>query len=127
LANADIVREIYELARRGNHRELRTRISDDATWQPAREDGWKACTSADEIVKTMLWRSSANRLRPGDVLELGGFVFVQLRGKRLERLGAKGFVPKLFQVIALREGKVVSIHDYARRDEALAAVGVKPL
>jgi hypothetical protein len=127
LANADIVREIYELARRGNHRELRTRISDDATWHPAREGTWSACTSADEIVKTMLWRSSANRLRPGDLLELGGFVFVQLRGKRLERLGAKGFVPKLFQVIALREGKVVSIHDYARRDEALAAVGVKPL
>jgi ketosteroid isomerase-like protein len=127
LANADIVREIYELARRGNHRELRTRISDDATWHPAREGTWNACTSADEIVKTMLWRSSANRLRPGDMLELGGFVFVQLRGKRLERLGAKGFVPKLFQVIALREGKVVSIHDYARRDEALAAVGVKPL
>jgi hypothetical protein len=127
LANADIVREIYELARRGNHRELRTRISDDATWQPAREGTWNACTSADEIVKTMLWRSSANRLRPGDLLELGGFVFVQLRGKRLERLGAKGFVPKLFQVVALREGKVVSIQDYARRDEALAAVGVKPL
>jgi ketosteroid isomerase-like protein len=127
LANADLVREIYELARRGNHRELRTRLFDDATWHPAREDGWKACTSADEVVKTMLWRSQANRLRPGDMLELGGYVFLQLRGKRLERLGAKGFVPKLFQVVTVREGKVVSIHDYARRNEALEAAGVKPL
>jgi ketosteroid isomerase-like protein len=127
LANADLVREIYELARRGNHRELRTRLFDDATWHPAREDGWKACTCADEVVKTMLWRSQANRLRPGDMLELGGYVFLQLRGKRLERLGAKGFVPKLFQVVTVREGKVVSIHDYARRNEALEAAGVKPL
>ncbi len=125
MANSDAVREIYELARRANHRELRTRLHDDATWRPAREDAWRACTTADDVVKTMLWRSSANRLRPGEMLDLGGLVFVQLRGKRLERIGGKGFVPKLFQVIAFREGKVVSIKDYARRTEALEAAGVK--
>lgn len=125
MANADLVREIYELARRANHRELRTRLHDEATWHPARDDAWRACTTADEVVQTMLWRSSANRLRPGETLELGGVVFVQLRGKRLERIGGKGFVPKLFQVIAFREGKVVSIKDYARRTDALEAAGVK--
>jgi len=51
---------------------------------------------------------------------------VQLRGKRLERLGARGFIPRLFQVIVLREGKVVSIRDYSRRKDALAAAGLKP-
>jgi len=125
LANAELVKEIYELARRANHRELRTRLHDDVTWHPAREDAWRACTGADEVVKTLLWRSSANRLRPGEMLELGGLVFVQLRGKRLERIGAKGFVPRLFQVIAIREGKVVSIRDYAKRTDALEAAGVK--
>jgi ketosteroid isomerase-like protein len=125
LANTDLVDEIYELARRANHRELRTLLHDDVTWHPAREDAWRACTNADEVVQTMLWRSSANRLRPGEMLDLGGLVFVQLRGKRLERIGGKGFVPKLFQVIAIREGKVVSIKDYARRTEALEAAGVK--
>jgi ketosteroid isomerase-like protein len=125
LANADLVKQIYELARRANHRELRTYLHDDVTWHPAREDAWRACTGADEVVKTLLWRSSANRLRPGEMLELGGLVFVQLRGKRLERIGAKGFIPRLFQVIAIREGKVVSIKDYAKRTEALEAAGVK--
>ncbi|HSX21791.1 MAG TPA: nuclear transport factor 2 family protein [Gaiellaceae bacterium] len=125
MANADLVREIYELARRANHRELRTHLHDDATWHPAHEDAWRPCTTADEVVQTMLWRSSANRLRPGETLDLGGLVFVQLRGKRLERIGGKGFVPKLFQVIAFREGKVVSIKDYAKRTEALEAAGVK--
>jgi hypothetical protein len=50
---------------------------------------------------------------------------VQLRGKRLERLGARGFFPRLFQIVVLREGKVVSIHDYGRREDAHAAAGLK--
>lgn len=125
MANSELVKEIYELARRANHRELRTHLHDDVTWHPAQEDGWRPCTTADEVVQTMLWRSSANRLRPGQMIDLGGLVFVQLRGKRLERIGGKGFVPKLFQVIAFREGKVAKIQDYARRADALAAAGVK--
>ena len=51
---------------------------------------------------------------------------MQLRGRRLERLGARGFMPRLFQVIVLRGGKIVSIHDYARRDDALTAAGLTP-
>jgi hypothetical protein len=50
---------------------------------------------------------------------------VQLRGKRLERFGARGFFPRLFQVVVIRDGKVVSIHDYGRRADAHAAVGLK--
>jgi hypothetical protein len=59
------------------------------------------------------------------MIDLGNCVLVQLRGRRLERLGGKGFIPRLFQIIVLREGKVASIRDYAKREEALAAAGVK--
>ena len=48
-----------------------------------------------------------------------------MRGRRLERLGSKGLIPRLFQIIVLREGKVASIRDYAKREEALAAAGIK--
>ena len=123
--NLDAVREVYDLARRANHRELRTRLNDDVTWDPAREGAWKPCVNADEVVRTLLWRAEANRMRPGEMIDLGDRVFVQLRGKRLERLGAKGFVPRLFQIVVLRDGKVVSIRDYARREDALAAAGLK--
>jgi ketosteroid isomerase-like protein len=123
--NVDAVREVYDLARCANHRELRTRLHDDVTWDPAREGGWKPCATADEVVRTLLWRSEANRMRPGEMIDLGDRVLVQLRGKRLERLGAKGFVPRLFQIIVLREGKVASIRDYARREDALGAAGLK--
>ena len=76
-------------------------------------------------MRTLLWRADANRLRPGEMIDLGDRVVVQMRGKRLERLGAKGFIPRLFQVIVVRDGKIVSIHDYARREEALAAAGLR--
>jgi ketosteroid isomerase-like protein len=122
--NTDAVEKIFQLARRADHRTLRTQLHDDVTWHPAREGAWKACTSAEEVVRTLLWRANANRLRPGEMIDLGDRVFVQLRGRRLERLGAKGFIPRLFQVVVLREGKVVSIRDYANRAEALAAAGI---
>jgi len=123
--NVAAVNEIYELARRSNHAELRTRLHDDATWHPAREGAWKPCENADEIVRTLLWRADANRLRPGEAIDIGDRVLVRLRGKRLERLGARGLVPRLFQVIVVRGGKVASIHDFARREDALAAAGLK--
>jgi len=122
--NADRVREVYRLAQRANHRELRLLIVDDATWHPAREGAWNPCVNADQVVRTLLWRAGANRMRPGEMIDVGDRVFVQLRGRRLERIGAKGFIPRLFQVIVLRDGKVVSIRDYSRREDALAAAGL---
>jgi ketosteroid isomerase-like protein len=121
----ETVEEIYKLARRADHRALRQRLHDDATWFPAKEDTWKPCENADEVVRTMLWRCDANRLRPGEMIELGDRVLVQMRGKRLERLGARGFIPRLFQIIVIRENKVVSIRDYGRREDAHAAAGLK--
>jgi ketosteroid isomerase-like protein len=124
-ANTAAIEEIFRLARRADHRSLRTHLHEDVTWHPAREGAWKPCTSADEVVRTLLWRADANRLRPGEMIDLGNCVLVQLRGKRLERLGGKGFVPRLFQIVVIREGKVASIRDYARREEALVAAGIK--
>ena len=62
-ANVAAVVEAYELARRGDHRTLRERLADDATWHPAREDAWNPCRNADQIVRTLLWRAGAARNR----------------------------------------------------------------
>jgi ketosteroid isomerase-like protein len=124
-SNADAVREVYDLARRAKHQELRGLLLEGVTWHPAREGAWKPCTNADEVVKTLLWRAGMNKMRPFDFIDLGDRVVVQLRGRGIGRLGAKGFFPRLFQIVVLRGGKVVSIKDYSTRDEALAAAGVK--
>ena len=123
---AEIVRHAYQLARKGDHRQLRTMIEDDATWHPAREGAWNPCPDADWIVRTMLWRAGpANRLRPGETIELGNSVLLEVRGKRLRRLGAKGFRGNLFQIVEVRGGKIVRMQDYPGREEGLAAAGLQ--
>jgi len=123
----EVVEEAYGVARRGDHRRLGELIADDATWHPASEGAWNPCRDGAMVLKTLLWRAgSANKLRPGEAIELGHLVVIQLRGKRLERLGAKGFIPKLFQLVEVRDGKIVRMHDYPRRDAAMAAAGLQP-
>jgi hypothetical protein len=124
--NVSAVKELYDLARRSNHRELRTRMVDEVTWHPAREGAWKPCTNADEVVRTLMWRAGMNKLRPGEFIDLGDRVLLQLKGRAIGRLGAKGVLaPRLFQIVVLRDGKVVSLQDYPRREDALAAAGLK--
>jgi ketosteroid isomerase-like protein len=124
-ANADAVLQAYELARRGDHRTLRTRLVDDATWHPAKEGAWNPCRDADQIVRTLLWRAHANRLRLGEVIDLGDRVLVQLKGVRLGRLGGRGLFPRLHQIVVVRDGKIVRMQDYPGREEALAAAGLR--
>jgi ketosteroid isomerase-like protein len=125
LANADVVREAYDLARRAKHRELRELLHDDVTWSPAREGAWNPCTNADEVVRTLLWRAGVNRMRPADFIDLGDRVLVEIRGRALTRLGAKGFLGRLFQIIVVRDGRILSIQDYPRRADALVAAGLR--
>ena len=123
----EVVLEAYRLAGRSDHRRLRQLIADDATWHPAREGAWNPCRDADMIVRTLLWRSGmANRLRPADPIELGDRVLIRLRGVRLRRLGGNGFRAQLFQIVEVRNGKIVRMQDYAGREEALAAAGLQP-
>jgi len=122
----DLVRQAYALARKSDHRTLRQLIADDATWNPAREGDWNPCPNADWIVRTMLWRAGpANRLRPGETFELGNTVLLEVKGKRLRRLGAKGFRGNLFQIVEVRNGKIVRMQDYPGREEGLAAAGLQ--
>jgi ketosteroid isomerase-like protein len=124
--NVETVREVYELARRARHQQLRGFLVEDVTWHPAREGAWKPCTNADEVVKTLLWRAGMNKMRPFDFLDLGDRVVYQLRGRGIGRLGAKGFLfPRLFQIMVVRGGKVVSMHDYSTRSAAYSAAGLK--
>jgi ketosteroid isomerase-like protein len=122
----ETVQQAYGLARRGDRRKLQELIADDATWQPASEGAWNPCRDGETVLKTLLWRAGgANKLRLGETIEVGDRVFVKLKGKRLERLGAKGFIPSLFQIVEVRDGKIVRLQDYPRREAALAAAGLQ--
>ena len=124
-AALDVVVEAYALARKGNHKKLRELVLDSAMWEPSKKGNWNACEDADQVVRTLLWRAgSANRMRPGQTIELGQHVVLRLRGRRLERIGAQGFwAPKLFQVVEVKAGKIVRIRDFGTMEEALAGTG----
>jgi ketosteroid isomerase-like protein len=123
----ETVQEAYGVARRGDRRKLQELIASDATWLPAREGAWNPCRDGEAVLKTMLWRAGgANKLRPGDAIELGDRVVIKLKGKRLDRLGGKGFIPTLFQMVEVRDGKIVRMQDYPRREAAMTAAGLKP-
>ena len=47
-----------------------------------------------------------------------------MKGKRLDRIGAKGFIPTLFQIVEVRDGKIVRMQDYAKRGAAMTAAGL---
>jgi hypothetical protein len=121
----EVVAEAYTLAKRANHRKLRELIADNATWEPTEKKKWNPCTDADQIVRTLLWRAgSANRMRPSESIDLGQFAVHRLRGRRLERLGARGFwIPKLYQVVEVKAGKIVRMRDFGTLKEALAGTG----
>ena len=122
----EVVQQAYALAKKADHRALRKLIADDAMWYPAREGAWNPCRDGDTIVRTLLWRSGmANRLRPTQTIELGNRVLVRLRGVRLRRLGVPGFRPKLFQIVEVRNGKIVLMQDYPGQEEAMAAAGLE--
>jgi ketosteroid isomerase-like protein len=122
----ETVQGVYDLARRGKRDDLRALLHDDVSWYPAREGAWRPCTDAEEVLRTLMWRAGVNRMRPSGFIDLGDRVVLQVRGRAVQRLGARGlFFPALFQIVSLREGKVSSIQDYPNRATAYAAAGLK--
>jgi ketosteroid isomerase-like protein len=120
------VQEVYDLARKGKRDALRELLHDDATWYPAREGAWKPCLGADEVLRTLMWRAGVARMRPSDFIDLGDRVVLRVRGRSVQRLGARGLIfPALFQIVSLRGGKVAGIQDYPDRATAYAAAGLK--
>lgn len=119
------VREAYGLMRRGDPRQLLELVDSKATWEGAAGTKWKPCDNGHDVAKTLLWRGAVHRLRAVEFLDVGDHVVVGLAGTRMNRLGAPWFSWRIFQIVTVRNGKIVRIRDFGRREEALAAVGLK--
>jgi ketosteroid isomerase-like protein len=122
---AAVVQDVYRLMRRGNPRELLDLIDPAATWQGAEGTKWKACENGEEVAKTLLWRGTVHRLRATEVIPVGNKVLVGLVGTRMNRLGAPWWGFKLFQIVSVRDGRIVRIQDFGRREPALAELGLR--
>jgi ketosteroid isomerase-like protein len=124
-STVESVRRAYALVRRGNPAELLDLLAPDATWAGVEGATWEPCRTRDEVAKTLLWRGAVHRFRGTEFVEVGNQVVVGVTGRRLGRLGAPWWAWKLYQVVTVRDGQIARIQDYARREAAFAAVGLK--
>jgi ketosteroid isomerase-like protein len=116
------VREAYALLRRGDPRDLLELIHPDAVWRAV--DG-REQHGTEAVAKTFLWLGAMHRLRAGEVIDLGDRVVVAVSGRRMNRLGSSSWLGRrIYQVVVVRDGKLVEVQDYPDRKAAFAAVGL---
>jgi ketosteroid isomerase-like protein len=118
-ANVERVREAYRLVRHGDPRRLLELVAPDAVWEGTE------CKNGQHVAKTLLWRGAMHRLRATDFVDVGDRVVVTLTGTRMNRLGAPWWGWRIWQVVTMRDGRIVRIQDFPRRDDAFAAVGLR--
>jgi ketosteroid isomerase-like protein len=123
-ANVEVVREAYELLRRGDPRRLLELVAADAVWEPVAGSRVRPTEGGREVAKTFMWRGTVHRFRVVEAIDLGDRVLVRLAGRRLLRLGGQPWKRRFFHVVTLRGGQIVRIEDYGTRDQAFAAVGL---
>lgn len=121
----DRVKEAYRIARRGRPTDILEYIHPEATWEGAAGTKWKACEGGGEVAQTLLWRGAAHRLRAVEFVDVGDRIVVGLTGSRMNHLGAPWWGWKIFQVVTVRDGRIVRMQDFGRREDAFAEVGLK--
>ena len=108
--NVDAVREVVRPRPAREAHELRTAArTTTSTWDPAREGAWKPCATPTRSCARCSGAPGANRMRPAEMIDLGDRVLVQLRGRGSTGSARRASSPRLFQIVVLRDGKVVSI------------------
>jgi ketosteroid isomerase-like protein len=98
------------------------RMAPEVFWQGVREDF--VCVNREEAMK--LLREQQREDHGSEALELVATEEKVVLGMRSDQLQEVGGVPldgQIFQVFTLREGVIVRVDEYERRDDALAAAG----
>jgi ketosteroid isomerase-like protein len=122
--NLEIVLDWIDAMRIGDPERFAGRLASDIVWWDV--SGQPACQGHDEVLEWLRASASAPRERSVQALELIATREHAVLGVRdPERVELAG-VPlegQLFVVFTIRDGNVVELRDYPRRDEALRAAG----
>jgi ketosteroid isomerase-like protein len=115
--------DFFGALRRGDFDAAAALLDPDVAWQGLRED-W-VCHGREEVLDT--FRVGLDERREIDALEFtrgGEQVVLGARGPSIGEVGGEPLEGQIFNVFTLRDGRIVRIHDYRRRNEALTAAGV---
>jgi limonene-1,2-epoxide hydrolase len=120
----DVVVGWMDAMRRGDIEEVERWLDPDITWRGVRNRA--VCRNRDEVLD-MLRGSLEGRLGADAVEIIAGDGAAVLGAKvpGLAEIGGVDVRGQLFNVFRVGCGRVIAVEDYARRDEALAAAGVR--
>ncbi|MBD0283581.1 MAG: nuclear transport factor 2 family protein [Thermoleophilaceae bacterium] len=110
--------------RRGELDDIKRWLDPEVTWRGVRAAA--ICRGRGEVLE-MLRGSLEGRLGAEAVELVAGDGAAVLGAKvpALAEIGGVDLRGQLFNVFRVGRGRIVAVEDYARRDEALAAAGVK--
>jgi uncharacterized protein len=125
----DIVRRAYDAFARGDLETLRTFLAPDIEWRTTPDVPFMGnYAGLDEFLRGMNeWTGAFEEIttRVEEMIDAGDSVIV---GHRMRGRGRDSGVEvdlAIWQVVAVRDGKLIRMHDYSSRDEALAAPQVR--
>ncbi len=115
--------DFFGALRAGDFDAAASLLDPDVAWQGLRDE-W-VCHGREEVLET--FRMGLEQRREIDALEFtrsGDRVVLGARGPSMTEVGGEPLGGQIFNVFALRDGRIMRIDDYRSRTEALAAAGV---
>lgn len=135
--NVEIIHAGYQAFIAGDFAQVFALLDPDVTWAAAEHGPWD-CESREEVLRVLSerwqedYRIELEECRPAD-----DSVFVSFRAagfeepSRVEDAAGRRFavdryftVGRFYAVVTIRDGRVVHVQDYRRREDALDAVGL---
>jgi ketosteroid isomerase-like protein len=127
--NVEIVRSYVDLLRDYEWDRLADLLSDDLIYRPVPE-----ITEAGQYIGPHAFRHFAEQFQRGEWLksfdqrvtsirDYGDAVILRVQFAGQGRASGADFAGRFFEVLTLRDGKIVLIEDFVERDEALKAAG----
>jgi uncharacterized protein len=121
-----VVRGAYDAFARGDLEELRTFLAPDIEWRTTPEVPFMGNYSGlDEFLRGMgEWTGAFEGITTEveEMIDAGENVIVRHRMRGRGRDSGVEVDLEICQVVAVRDGKLIRMHDYSTREEALQAV-----
>jgi ketosteroid isomerase-like protein len=127
-ANVEVVRRAYDAFNRRDLPAALDVFQPDAEWIPylagLEEKTYKGRNEIAAMWGEVLTEFSAFRVELSDaLLDLGDTILIELTFHGIGRRSGADTRTTIFQVISFRDGRVVRVHGFRDRTEALEAVG----
>ncbi len=125
-ANKDVVREMIAALNRGDVDELLVHIDADFEWRPLADSPAAGAYHGHEAVRRYVedWLATFPTLRLDieELTEVGDHVLAVVRGHVRGRASSVDLTNRFCQLWMLRGGTALRMHEYATREQGLAAL-----